>query len=369
MIDVEPLVKTALAEAGAWDETGLPAEAVRLAARLGVLGLDRPAEVGGGGADARELGDVAARLGAVCTSLRALLTVQGMVGAAVDRWGTAEQRAAWLPRLVSGELIAGLAATEPGAGTDLSAVATEFRPRGGDHRVSGRKVWVTFGQVADVLLVLGRAPGGLVTGLVETGRRGVTVEPVTGQLGMRGARLAHVSFDEVVLPASHLIAPPGFGLSHVTGTALDHGRYTVAWGCVGMARACLDDAVAHAGRRRQGNTLLAGHGAVRAALGRCSAETLAAEALCARAAGLRRDGSPDAILASVVAKYAAARAAASVSARVVQLLGAAGCAPDSRAGRFFRDAKVMQIIEGADEVAEATIGDHLLGRPRGGGAR
>ncbi|MEU5978860.1 acyl-CoA dehydrogenase family protein [Streptomyces sp. NPDC047315] len=370
MIDVEPLVKTALAEADAWDEHGLPPEAIRLAAHHGLLGLDRPVDLGGGGTSARELGDVTAELGAVCSSLRALTTVQGMVNAALDRWGTAEQRAEWLPQLVGGDRLAAVACTEPGAGTDLSAVACEFRPGGGgDHRVYGRKLWVTFGEVADVLLVLGRAPGGLVAGLVETDRAGVEIEPVTGQLGLRGARLAHVTLDGAALPERQLIAPPGFGLSHVLGTALDHGRYTVAWGCVGMARACLDEAVAHVRSRTQGGAPLGDHQTVRAALGRCAVTVRAAEELCVRAAALREDGDPGSIVATVTAKYAAARAAASVSAKAVQLLGAAGCAPGSAVARFFRDAKVMQIIEGADEVAEVMIGSHLLGLPHAGGAR
>ncbi|MEU9607405.1 acyl-CoA dehydrogenase family protein [Streptomyces sp. NPDC048057] len=367
MIDVEPLVKTALAEADAWDEHGLPAEAIRLAAHHGVLGLDRSVDVGGGGADSHELGYVTARLGAACSSLRALLTVQGMVTAGLDRWGTAQQRSEWLPRLVRGEQLAAVACTESGAGTDLSAVACEFRPgSGGDHRVYGRKLWVTFGAVADVLLVLGRAPGGLVAALVETDRPGVRIEPVTGQLGLRGARLAHVTFDGVALPAGQLVAPPGFGLSHVLGTALDHGRYTVAWGCVGMARACLDEAVAHVRGRSQGGASLADHQVVRAALGRHAVGVRAAEELCVRAATLREERDPESIPATVTAKYAAARAAASVSAGAVQLLGAAGCAPGSAVARFFRDAKVMQIIEGADEVAEVMIGSHLLGLTRGG---
>lgn len=355
------LIELAETNAEHWDRgKGLPDEVIELAGQHGVLGLDRPVARGGAGHGPGELGAVAARLGAVCTSLRALLTVSGMVNAALDRWGTEPQRAAWLPRLTSGEVLAGFAATEAGAGTDLSAVSTSVEPSGGGYRVDGRKLWVTFGQIADLLLVLGRAPTGLVAVLVETRSGGVRVEPVEDQLGMRGCRLAHVSFDNVAVPADQLIAAPGFGLSHVVGTALDHGRFTVAWGCVGMAEACLADAAAHVSLRRQDDVALADHQVVRAMLGRAYTEVESARSLCERAAGFRESGTPETILATVVAKYAAANAAASVSQQAVQLHGAAGCAPGSRVARLFRDAKVMQIIEGAAEIATLHIGDHVV---------
>ncbi|KIA66047.1 acyl-CoA dehydrogenase family protein [Nocardia vulneris] len=360
MIDVADLVAAAETDAARWDRDGLPDEMIALAAGRGVLGADRPVRFGGGGLDAHELGLLAATLGRACTSLRSLLTVHGMVAAAVDRWGTVAQRELWLPRLATGRTVAALAATEAGAGTDLSHVATTFDEDEGDRLVSGTKLWVTFGQVADVFLVLGTSAGGLCAALVDRDLPGVSVQSVEGGLGLRGARQAHIRFDSVRIPAAHLLAPPGFGLSHVIGTALDHGRFTVGWGCVGLARACLDDAAAHANTRKQGDTALAQHQLIRATLGRCSAEVEGAQAMCARAAAARAAGSADALVATIAAKYVAAGAAASVSERAVQVLGAAGCAPDSRAGRFYRDAKVMQIIEGAQEVAEVAMGEHVL---------
>ncbi|WP_239590301.1 acyl-CoA dehydrogenase family protein [Streptomyces aureoverticillatus] len=359
--DFSALLARAAAEASGWDAgTGLPRDVIGEAAKAGLLGLDVPTTYGGGGVSARAVGQVAAELGAVCSSLRALLTVSGMVNAAVHRWGTAAQRQSWLPRLASGDVLAGFAATEPGAGTELAAVATRIEPRDGEVRVSGHKVWVTFGQDADVLLVLGRAPGGLTTVLVPADAPGVRREPVTDALGLRGARLAHIGFDDVRVPADHVIGPPGFGLTHTVGTALDHGRHTVAWGCVGMAEGCLAEAAGHVARRRQGNTPLSGHATVRAALGRAHVRAEGARSLCERAAALRESKDRQAITATIMAKYAAATAAAAVSRDTVQLLGAAGCTTNGRAGRFFRDAKIMQIIEGADEVAELAIGDRVI---------
>lgn len=360
MSTIDELIATARGEAGTWDQAGLPGEVIDAAAQAGLLGPDRSREWGGGGIDARELGELAARTGAVCTSLRSLLTVGAMVSAAVDRWGTAQQRAYWLPRLVSGELVAGLAATEPDAGTELGSVSTLFEDSGPDIRVSGRKLWVTYGAVADVLLVLGRNESGLLTALVRTDQPGVIVEPMTGQLGMRGARIANITLDRARVRRDHLIAPPGFGLSHVLGTALDHGRYTVAWGCVGMARTCLLEAARYAATRTQGGTRLAEHATIRAALGRGWADVEAAQALCERAALARVSGDPTAVVVTIAAKYAASQAAARVAGEAVQIMGASGCAADSTVQRFLRDAKIMQLIEGSRDIAELHLGDRLL---------
>jgi alkylation response protein AidB-like acyl-CoA dehydrogenase len=348
-------------DAADWDARGaVPAEVVKAVAHAGFLAADLPASVGGAGRTQAALGELCADFGGVCSALRALLTVQGMVAAAVLRWGTAEQRARWLPGLARGEVLAGFAATEAGAGSDLSAVATAAEREAGQVRLRGRKLWVTFGQVADVFLVLATCAGRPVTVLVEADRPGIALEPVRGQLGMRAAQLAHVRFDGVLVPAENVLAPPGFGLSHVAATALDHGRFTVAWGCVGLAEACLRAAAEHAADRVQGGVRLAGHPAVRALLGRSLADAGAARALCSRAATLRDNGEPEAVAATVLAKYVAAGAAAAVADRAGQVLGAAGCAQDSPVGRFFRDAKVMRIIEGADEVAEQQLGEYAL---------
>jgi alkylation response protein AidB-like acyl-CoA dehydrogenase len=350
-------------DAAGWDAAGaLPPDVVPTMAAAGLLASDLPVRHGGLGHSPPALGELCARLGGVCTALRSLVTVQGMVAAAIHRWGTGEQRDRWLPALAAGECLAGFAATEPGAGTDLGAVAGTLHDDGRDLVLSADKRWVTYGQRATVFLVLARWDGLLTTVLVDADRPGVVREAVHDQLGLRAAHLAHVRFDEVRVPRANLVAPPGYGLSHVVATALDHGRFTVSWGCAGMATACLEYATAHAASRTQGGVRLADHEVVRARLGSALVTTLAARELCARAARSRQDGSPDAIADTMIAKYAAAAAAASVSQDAVQVHGAAGCAPDSPVGRFFRDAKIMQIIEGAEQVGEVHIGDHALRR-------
>ncbi|MGX2997519.1 acyl-CoA dehydrogenase family protein [Streptomyces sp. JNUCC 64] len=348
-----------------WDREGtVPATVRRSLARTGLLTAGLPVRHGGAGLTPAELGEAAAHLGGVCSALRGLLTVQSMVAAAVARWGTAAQRAHWLPRLADGTLTAGFAATEDGAGSALAEVATtvEETPDGTGLTVTGHKRWVTHGRDADVLLVLGRDGDRPTAVLVETGRPGVHREPVHGQLGMRAAGIAHLTLDAVRVPLDHRIAPPGTGLSHVAATALDHGRFTVAWGCVGMAESCAADAAAHAAARVQGGTPLAAHQAVGGLLARIAVAAASARGLAERAAAVRADGPGHGVTETIMAKYAAADAAATAARDAVQVLGAAGCAPDSRVGRHYRDAKVMEIIEGAQQVSELHIAAQLVRR-------
>ncbi|MFI0982748.1 acyl-CoA dehydrogenase family protein [Streptomyces sp. NPDC021093] len=349
--------------AGDWDRRGeVPDDVRRALAATGLLGADVPAGYGGLGGSQADLGELCARIGGACSALRGLVTVQSMVAAALSRWGTEAQRTRWLPDLAAGRTIAGFAATEPGAGTDLAAVSTRIEEDGDWVRVTGTKRWVTFGRTADVFLVLGTSAGRPTTVLVDGALPGVSREPVEGQLGMRAAEIAHLRLDDVRVPRGNVVAPVGLGLSHVVATALDHGRFTVAWGCVGMAESCLDAAAAHVVRRTQGGIALAEHQLVRAQLARAAVESAAARELCAHATRLRTRRAPEAVAATITAKYAAARAAGSVSRAAVQLLGAAGCEPDSAVGRFSRDAQVMEIIEGSAHVAELHIADRLLRR-------
>ncbi|OLF14546.1 hypothetical protein BLA60_03225 [Actinophytocola xinjiangensis] len=336
------------AAAGEWDRAGaLPDEVVRAVAARGWLGAAVPDTHGGRRLDPVSFGELCAGLGGVCSSLRGLLTVQSMVADVIARRGEDHHRA-WLPDLAAGRVIAALAATEDGAGSDLAAVGTRVEPVPGGLRISGRKRWVTFGETAGLYLVLGVTPRGPTAVLVPRDAGGITVEPVRGQLGLRAAMIAHVTFDGVVVPAAHRLGAAGAGLTHVVAAALDHGRYSVAWGCVGMARACLDLSARHAVAR---SGRLAQHQLVRRLVTDMVAGVTTARLLCEHAAGHPR---PD---RTMLAKYVAARTAAQVTRDAVQVLGAAGCAPGHPAERFFRDAKLMQLIEGTDEICQTHVCD------------
>ncbi|HET7483368.1 MAG TPA: acyl-CoA dehydrogenase family protein [Actinomycetota bacterium] len=329
-------------------------------AASGLLGATVPERHGGPGYDDLAYGRLCATLGAACSSTRSLVTVHNMVAQAILRWGTDEQRDRWLPALASGETKAAFCLTEPETGSDGGAVATAVRPASDGWVVDGTKLWVTGGTTADVFLVIGRAEAGPVAVLVERDAPGVTIEPTGAVLGLRAAMLATVRFEAAPAPPDALVARPGFGWSHVAATALDHGRFSVAWGCVGILRSCLDVATAYALERHQFGDVIARHQLIRRLIADMETGHTAADALACDAAARRRDRDPSAIHATMVAKYFASGAAARAAADAVQILGAAGTGPHYPVERHFRDAKIMQIIEGSDQMQQLAIADHVL---------
>jgi glutaryl-CoA dehydrogenase (non-decarboxylating) len=359
------LVDRLAARAAEFDANGeIDREILKELAHGGYLGATVPSAYGGPGYDELAYGELCAAIGGACTSTRSVITVHNMVAQAIARWGDEAQRAAWLPRLASGEAVGAFCLTEPEAGSDGAAVTASVRERGDELIVDGIKLWVTGGLIADAFLVIGRHEGGPVAVLVPRATTGVSIEPLVGQLGLRAAMLAEIRFDGAAVSKDSLVGRPGFGWSHVAATALDHGRYSVAWGCVGIVRSCLDVAAAYASTRRQFGRPLADHQLVRRMIADMTTELSAAELLCKDAAAQRQDRRPSALHATMVAKYFASRAAARASSDAVQILGAVGTSPRYPVERHFRDAKIMQIIEGSDQMQQLTIADHEL-RGRG----
>ena len=322
----------------------------------GLLGAAIPASHGGLGFTNTCFGELCAAVGAWCTSTRGLLTVQDMVAGALLRSGSREQQEKWLPRLARGEAIAAFALTEPDAGSDAAAVAAPLTEDGDGWRLSGTKLWVSFGAVADLYLVVARAPGGPTAVLVEKGAAGTSVEPMGARsLGMRAAMTATLTFEDCAVSPENVVGPVGAGFTFVAGTALDRGRYSVAWGCVGLAEGVLREATRHASQRRQFGTVLTDHQLVRALLSDMLVRARSARLAC-RAAGESRDRrDADALLDTVLAKYTSARAAVENAAAAVQVLGSRGCAVGSLTERMYRDAKIQQLIEGTDQMAQLQL--------------
>lgn len=347
--------------AGAVDE-----DLVTKLAGAGYLGATIPDEHGGPGMDDVTYGLLCEEVGASCSSVRSLLTVQNMVARAIARWGDPAQRTEWLPRLASGEAVAAFCLTEPGTGSDAAAVETAFVDAGDEWVVSGRKLWVTFARRADVFLVVGRAAAGPVAALVPRGAPGLRLHPAEGLLGLRAAMLAEVRLEGCRVPKSATVGRPGFGFSHVASVTLDHGRYSVAWGCVGIARACLEASVAYASERVQFGVPLKEHQLIRRMITDMKVDTDAARLVCIEAGRLRSASDPGSIAATMAAKYTAAKILPGITNDAVQVHGANGVDPAYAVERHFRDAKIMQIIEGTDQmhqlnVAETAFREH--GRP------
>lgn len=342
--------------AGAWDrEERVPPELIDRLRENGYLGSPLPAEAGGGGLDAVTYGLLTEELARACSSVRSLLTVHDMVALAVRRWGGPELKAKVAPAAARGELLCALALSEPEAGSDAAGVQTEARASGGGYVLRGRKKWITYGQVADLFLTLTRCEGKLTAFLVPADAEGFSRRPLRGIVGTRASLLAELEFDECFVPASHLVGRVGFGLSHVVGSALDHGRYSVAWGAVGIAQACLDACLDYTSSRRQFGVEISQHQLVQRKLTDMITDTRAARLLCYRAGYTRQIGDPGAASETLVAKYFASKAAVRAANNAVQLHGANGLTEDYPVARYLRDARVTEIIEGSTQIQQVTI--------------
>ncbi|WP_045702641.1 acyl-CoA dehydrogenase family protein [Streptomyces rubellomurinus] len=333
---------------------------VKALADTGWMGLAIPAEYGGLGRDAVQLGLLAGELGRACSSIRSLLTVHTMVAHAIGRWGSREQRERWLPRLATGELTAALAVSEPGAGSDMAAVATALTREGEGWRLDGHKKWITYGETADLLLVVGRSAEGPTAVLVERGTPGLRTALITDLIGIRASMTADVWFDGCAVPGENLLGRPGLGVSHVAGAALDLGRYTVAWGSVGILDACLAASVDYAGRREAFGAPIKEHQLVRRMVSTMYADRQAARLLCLEAGRLRDARDPGALAAASTAKYFASTAAVRAASDTVQIHGANGCGPDYPAQRLLGDAKVMEVIEGSTQLHQTGLAEYAF---------
>jgi methoxymalonate biosynthesis protein len=347
--------------ADAWDRDGrLPVDRVRGIARAGLLCPEVPGEFGGLGMPALEAGELAAHVGSLCSSLRSLMTSQGMAAWTVHRLGSRAQRYEHLPRLAAGTLAA-VAFTEPDAGSDLSAMTTRIDvDETGSAVVSGRKVWITGAAYADELLVFGRSGAGAAAVLVPAAAGGVAIEPVRDALGCRAAGHAHVRLDNVAVSADRVLAGSGLPLDWLVASALSYGRLSVAWGCVGILRACLRATTRHARTRRQFGKPLSDHQLVAAHLAELQVGEQAATRLCEHASRCWDAGDPEVVAAVLTAKHFAAGAAARGAAAAVQVLASAGAVDGHPVARAYRDAKLMEIIEGSNEICRLLLAEHAL---------
>ncbi|MEU7156857.1 acyl-CoA dehydrogenase family protein [Streptomyces chrestomyceticus] len=342
-----------------WDLAGrIPGETVREASRRGLLCAQVAAEHGGLGLDSRANGELTAHAGSLCGSLRSLMTSQGMAAWTVQRFGTAVQRGTFLPRLTGGET-AGVAFSESGAGSDLSAMRTEIRREGDTVHVTGRKVWVTGAAYASLLVVFGTYGDGAAVVVVPADAPGVRIERVPDPMGCRAAGHADVRLDGVRVPADHLLSGAGLPVALLATAALTYGRLSVAWGCAGILRACLDSTAAHTRTREQFGKPLADHQLVARHLAELAVAEQVALRCCEHASACWDENRPELGTQAVVAKYVASREATKGAATAVQVLASRGARDGHPVARAYRDAKLMEIIEGSTEISQLLLADHV----------
>ena len=336
-------------------EERVPFHLIEKIAERGYLGAVIPKEYGGSGMNMVTFGLLNEEFGRGCSSLRSLLTVHTMVAHTILRWGTKQHKDQWVARLASGERIAAFGLTEANIGSDARNVETSATASGDSYVLNGRKKWITFGQAADLFLIFTQCDGGPTAFLVERENPGISVKPITNLLGTRASMLAELSLEDCRVSKESMIGKPGFAFSHIALSALDCGRYSVAWGCVGLAQACLEASVRYATQRKQFGAFLIDHQLIQQMVSNMITNVKAARLLCLHAGCLKDIGDPVAIMETSIAKYFASVTASKASSDAVQIHGANGCGGEYSVQRYFRDARIMEIIEGSTQMQQINI--------------
>ena len=345
---------------GRWDVAQeIPAGLLRKLGAAGALCAEVPATFGGLGASSLDNGELTAYVGGLCSSLRSVMTSHGMAAWTIRRFGDRAQREQYLAELTTGRLAA-IAFSEPDAGSDLLGMRSEIVPSGDSVVLNGQKKWVTVGRYADQLVVLGLHGDGAAFIMVPTSAPGVHIERIADPLGCRAAGHANIRFDNVRLPASCVLGGGGQPLSLLFTTALCYGRLSVAWGCTGITRACLTAAAAHAKHRRQSGKPLAQHQLIAGHLADLFIAEQVSTRVCQHASQCWDAASPDMVIAAVLAKHVSASHAARSSAVAVQVLASAGAQDGHVVARAYRDAKLMEIIEGSSEICQLILAEHAV---------
>ncbi|WP_141576713.1 acyl-CoA dehydrogenase family protein [Actinomadura sp. WMMA1423] len=343
-----------------WDRAGsIPRNLLRDLGSRGMLCPQVDARYGGIGAGSLDTGEATARIGSLCSSLRSVMTSQGMAAWTIGRLADSGQRQALLSDLVQGRLAA-IGFSEAGAGSDLSAMTTTIRREDGELVVDGAKVWVTAACYADFLVIVGHHEDGAGAVVVPTTAPGVRVRRVGDPLGCRAAGHADVTLDSVRLPLDALLGGTSYSLPMLVTTALAYGRMSVAWGCVGILRACLRATTRHAAKRRQFGRPLAEHQLVARHLAELFVAEQAATRICEHASRCWDAGSADLVVATILAKHTGASQAVKGAASAVQVLASAGAHDGHVVARAYRDAKLMEIIEGSSEICQLILAEHAV---------
>jgi alkylation response protein AidB-like acyl-CoA dehydrogenase len=343
--------------AAQWDrEQRIPERVLGLLASSGYLACSVPPDYGGQGWDTVSFGLLNEALGRGSSALTDVLTCQAMVSMALLKWGTREQKQKWLPPLAAGKMIAAFAMTEAGAGSDLRSLATRLTREGGHFVLDGGKKWISCAQFAGVFLVFAMLGPQAVACLVPRESPGLSIEPIDDLMGFRAAGLAELRFDAVAVPAANIVGKPGFALSHVAPVGLHFGRISTACSALGLLRGCFEESIARAAARRIGERTAGQFGMVRSLIARMGADLEAACLLCHDACRAEDEHLPEAFEKTLIAKYFTSRAAARAASDAVQICGASGCHASSAVSRFYRDAKILEIIEGTTQIHEDILG-------------
>jgi len=336
----------------------IPIEIIKKVIGHDYAGMLLPDEHGNNNCDMISYGLLCEEIGKASASLLSVITVHGMVCKSLLKWGTSLQKEYWLPRLATGEVIGAFALTEPHIGSDAKNVGMSAVFSNGSYRLSGRKRWISCGQLADIFLIFAQCDGKPTTFLIEKDQPGLSILPIQGMMGFKSAMIAELILDKCTVREENLVGRLGFGFSHVGTTALNHGRFCIAWGGVGIAQACLDASLEYTAKRKQFGTYLKDHQLIKRMIADMVTNIKAARLLCYHAGYLNETADPDLIMETSIAKYFASKIAVKAANSAVQIHGANGCSSKFPVERYMRDAKILEIIEGSNEIQQLIIADY-----------
>ena len=342
-----------------------PTDLVAEAARRGLLGVTLPTAVGGAGRDMVSYALAIEAVSAASATLAVILTVQNsLVAEVIHRFGTPAQQESWLKRLASGDAIGAFALSEANAGADAANQETVATPDGGGYRLSGRKVWVANGTVADVVLLFaatepGAGSKGVSAFLVPADTPGLTRVGPRDSLGVRGLGCIDLEMNAMTVGSDALVGEPGRGF-RIALAALDRGRIGIGAQALGVGGAAFEAALAHARRRKTFGQPIGHHQAIQWMLADSATELAAARMLVLRAAAAA-DQQERVTIEAAMAKLSASEAAHRAADRAMQVLASAGYTRGSTVDRLYRDARAAEIYQGTSEVQRMIIAEQVIG--------
>jgi alkylation response protein AidB-like acyl-CoA dehydrogenase len=344
------------------EESRFPEENLRLLAGLGLLGMLYPASFGGSESGAVAYNIALREVARGCASTAVGMAVTNMVGEAIWRFGTDEQRKNYLPGLASYRIgLGAFALTEPSAGSDAGGLATTAVEDGGQYVLNGSKMFITNGAHAGVTIVMAvtqKEPKRISAFLVEPGTPGFTVGKLERKMGLKGSDTVSMSFDDCRVPKRNLLGILGEGLK-IALAALDGGRIGISSQAIGIAGAAMDAATAYARDRRQFGQPIAEFQAIQWMLADAATGLESAQLLAYRAAWLKEQGKPHTREASM-AKVFATEAGNRACQNAVQVLGGYGYIREYPVERHLRDIKVTTIYEGTSEIQRIVVSRSLV---------
>jgi butyryl-CoA dehydrogenase len=338
---------------------------VKKIADQGYLGAIVPREYGGAGLGYMDYGLVVEEIGRGCSSVRTVISVQtSLVCSAILKWGTEEQKQHYLPKLCSGEWLGCFGLTEPDTGSDAANQRTRATKTDDGWTINGAKMWISMGNYAKLALIFAQTDPekghrGLACFLVDTDQPGYQAQTIEHKMGLHASDTASIGLDDVHVGPDDLLGEVGDGFK-VAMSALDSGRFSVAAGCVGICKGCVEESVNYAKEREQFGRPIASFQLVQAMIADMVLKTDASRMLVWRAGFLKDKGRPNTLETSV-AKLHATEAAVECANTAIQVHGGAGYVDDHPVERYFRDVRVTTLYEGTSQIQKLIIGRAMTG--------